>query len=80
MTELERAKEALAKEIAAFNEQTILLQTESDAARNEHRVAQRHLTEHRNSRKAVLGPFYEALAVAEAADIEEQAERLKNTE
>ncbi len=65
MTDLEHAGETLAKEIKEFDEQTTLLTTEADAALNEHRVALRLLTEHRNSRKATLDPFYKGFADAE---------------
>ncbi len=68
MTELGRATAALTKEIKAYDEQTILLTSEADAALNEHRVAQRLLTEHRGSRRATLDPFYLGMQTAEDAE------------
>ena len=77
MREIERATTALIKEIEAFADQTALLESEKHDANEAAERASGHLAAHLESRKLVLGEFYEDLARAEKADIERQTEMLK---
>lgn len=74
MTELARAKRALAEKISEFEEQTALLQTESNEAWREHRNAYNRLSGHLASRKRVLESAATDVATAEKAEIGRQNE------
>ncbi len=77
MTELARAKEALAKEIELFDAEVAMLKSELADAAEAHRLARSFLAGCLESRKDVLGPFHAAIAAAEQADIDQQVEKLK---
>ncbi len=80
MTELDQAKQQLAKGIEEFSRETVLLNEELTTAQREVQVAKAHLGDHLLSRKQVLGDLYARLATAEKADIEQQTKRLLNAE
>ncbi len=79
MTELDRAKGALAKGIGVFEDEETALKKELAEAVVEHDRARSFLMSHQESRKDTLAPFHADIAAAEKADIDQQTKRLLNS-
>lgn len=71
MRNMREATDVLVNEMQAFNDQTEMLEAEMGDATEAFEVAERHLADHRKSRKLVLGELYKGLLTAIKAELGE---------